>query len=1014
MKPLKLTMCAFGSYAGTETIDFTALGTNGLYLITGETGAGKTTIFDAISFALFGWASGKTRDKSQMLRSDFAKEKTKTCVELEFSSSNKHYKIKRTIKEKGQEAALILPDGKLLSGSSRSIDSKIAEIVGLDREQFAQIVMIAQNDFLCFLQSGTDERLKILRRIFGTEALKQFQEHLKELVKQKEEERAIIRANFTRYNVDVYQRNEQFAEWDRQIKADTAELSTADKQLDTYDQQAQNLAAKLAIAEGICQNFANLTQAQQDLKEHNAKTPDILKANTRTDRGEIALHKVKPLADYAQKSTEDYAVAINALTSAKTQEISANTELDQATKALEALSPLDKAQDAFNTLLNEWETTTKTQTRLTTLKVDQNKIIDKQTKLHKTQNDLTALCEELKNLPSIDACQAECDQITTELTIEQDKQTKLSILQADLTIITNKQTTLREEQDKFEKINIAFNDVNEKYRLLEEAFLCSQAGIIAGSLLAGEPCPVCGSTDHPVPAQLSATHITEATLKKAKLAQEGTQSNRETASLTCNKLKGELETLITCFNADLSPFISDATIDVALTLLPKILSTTKSTVTALSEKKMLAGKTLFDLKTKTENTTTNRDKLNLSVESLKSEINSMLERFISDLSEFIPNVTWETSEIELDNLFIQTHNTVEQLTARKVADKKTLEELSKNWDSATKRKASAQSAVDSAQTLVKERTTNEQKSLKLSNETQTAYQVALQENGFTDKAQYTDALVTEKELTELKKYISDYEKTGAQLTYDIARLERETAGKEPLDLEKLRTEAQIVQSESKKLRDRRDTVNNRLTTTTTALNDLCRAGLEFEKNEKTYATIKQLSDTANGKDTLNGKLDFETYAQRAYFERVLDAANQRLRLMTQNRYSFLRKTDSDDGRKKMGLDIEVLDEYTGKTRSAGSLSGGESFMASLSLALGLSDVVQQNAGGVHLDAMFIDEGFGSLDAEALELAVRTLSDIAGGNRIIGIISHVAELSERIDKQVHVKKTTSGSIITLKV
>ncbi|MCL1976704.1 MAG: SMC family ATPase [Candidatus Bathyarchaeota archaeon] len=1013
MKPLKLTMSAFGSYAGTETIDFTALGTNGLYLITGETGAGKTTIFDAISFALFGEASGKTRDKCQMLRSDFAKEKTKTCVELEFSSRDKRYKIKRAIKEKGQDADLILPDGKLVRGN-REIESKIIETVGLDRNQFAQIMMIAQDDFLRFLQSGTDERLKILRRIFGTEALKQFQEQLKELVKQKEEERALIRRDFARYNVDVYKRNETFAEWETQIKTDKIELSTADKQLDEYDTQEKALAADLAIAKGLCQTFANLTKAQMEFKEHNTKAENIAKTKTRTARGEIALRKVKPLIDEAQKSANNYTIAQEALTNAKEQEITVNTELEQATKTIETLPPLDKAQNAFTILLKEWERATEKQKHLTTLQTDRKEIVDKQDKLGKTQNDLVIICNELKNLPSIIDCQAELDQIVTNLNAEGDKLTKLSALQKDLTVITDKHTTLGKEQEKFEKLNAAFNEVNKHYQSLDELVLRSRAGILAGNLIDGKPCPVCGSTDHPVPAKLSDENITDTELEKARKAKDEAQLKRENASLECNKSKGELETMITRFNADFSPFISEATLDLAVTLLPEIISTTQLTVTTLSEKKTFTEKTLFDLKIKTENTTKKRDALNLNVEQLKSEIQTLLKRFISDLSEFLPNANWGTSDIELANVFTQTQNTVNELTTRKVADEATLEEFSKNWDSATKRKVNAQSAVESTQTLVKERTTNEQKLLKSRDDAQTACNVALQENGFADELEYTVSLVTENELAELNRQVLDYEKNGERLTRDIARLENETADKEQPDMEKLRAAAETVQSKSKELRQRRDGINSRLSKTKAALEDLHRAASNFEENEKTYAPIKQLSDTANGKDTATGKLDFETYAQRAYFERVLCAANQRLKVMSQNRYSFLRKTDSDDGRKKSGLDIEVLDAYTGKTRSAGSLSGGESFMASLSLALGLSDVVQQNAGGVHLDAMFIDEGFGSLDAEALELAVRTLSDIAGGNRIIGIISHVTELSERIDKQVHVKKTTAGSTITLKV
>ncbi|MDR0272549.1 MAG: SMC family ATPase, partial [Clostridiales bacterium] len=267
---------------------------------------------------------------------------------------------------------------------------------------------------------------------------------------------------------------------------------------------------------------------------------------------------------------------------------------------------------------------------------------------------------------------------------------------------------------------------------------------------------------------------------------------------------------------------------------------------------------------------------------------------------------------------------------------------------------------------------------------------------------------SENELAKIKKQISDYEKNGEQLTRDISRLEKETADKEQPDITRLQAETETATAESKTLSEKRDEITGRLSKIESALKELRRTDLEFDKSEKTYAAVKQLAETANG------KLDFETYAQMAYFERVLRAANIRLKVMSRNRYTLLRKTTSDDGRKRSGLEMEVLDAYTGKARSANSLSGGESFMASLSLALGLSDVVQQNAGGIRLDAMFIDEGFGTLDPDVLELAVRTLSEMAGANRIIGIISHVTELRERIDKQVQVEKTSAGSKICLVV
>jgi exonuclease SbcC len=396
------------------------------------------------------------------------------------------------------------------------------------------------------------------------------------------------------------------------------------------------------------------------------------------------------------------------------------------------------------------------------------------------------------------------------------------------------------------------------------------------------------------------------------------------------------------------------------------------------------------------------------IASLQSETDTLKKRFLDDLSVDISGSEWESSEKALAELLSQVKAAVNELTVKKEADKKTLDELSFNWDAATKRKVTAESAAQSARTLTIERAANEKKLLTIHNESQAVYATALRENIFSDEAEYVAALITEKELSKLKQQISDYVINGEQLKRDITRLENETIGKETPDIEKLRTEAEAIHIESEVLGKKRDEINNRLSKTESALKELRRAAVDFEKVEKLYAAVKQLADTANG------KLDFETYAQMAYFERVLHAANLRLQLMSQNRYTLLRKTGSDDGRKRSGLELEVLDAYTGKARSANSLSGGESFMASLSLALGLSDVVQQNVGGIRLDAMFIDEGFGSLDTDVLELAIRTLSEMAGTNRIIGIISHVTELRERIDKQIQVEKTIAGSRISISV
>ena len=878
MKPVKLIISAFGSYSDLQEIDFTALGTNGIYLITGETGSGKTTIFDAISFALFGRASGINRGNYQMLRSDFAKEKDKTYVEMNFISGSAEYYIKRVIKKTGQDVSLLLPDGTVITGE-RNIKPKIDEIIGLEQEQFAQIVMIAQNEFLRFLQSGTDDRLKILRRIFGTGKLKNFQELLKSCLKTENEKRDRIIYDFKRYSVDIYKREEQFLEWENQIKIDKKELQKTEKDIDKYDKLKKEFAVKLAAAEELSEKFDELVSFRKLLKEHEEKKYEMEINKKQTAIGEKALRKVKPFADEAARTAKNRAALAINLDAAKKDEKEALSEMQLAEKKLEQLPPLSDAQDVFAELSGKSET----------------------------------LAEQLK---------------------------KLAILQKDIDIIDKKRVLLSAMQSEYETLNNDYLKADNKYKLLEELFFRGQAGILARKLTDEEPCPVCGSTVHPNPAAFSAGDITEEELNKAKEVKNKTQNKRENKSLECNGILTEIGTLSERFLADFSAHKS-------------------LTQTSAPKEKAL-------------------------------------------------NDDWETIRTELFSLFAKTQKEAETFSKEKISAEKNLADLKLNWETTTKNKINAELAYKSAQTLLTERIEKEKEASKLCVIAQEEFKKSLQINDFSSEENYINALLTEDELAGFIRKLSDYEKTGEQLIRDVNRLEKETLGKEKPDLEKSKTEADTANAEASVLIKKRDDIIGRLDKTDSMLKELRKAAVDFEYADGICSAVKKLSDTANG------KLDFETYAQMAYFERVLIAANQRLKMMSQNRYNFLHKKEGNDKRSKQGLEIDVFDAYTGKPRSTNSLSGGESFMASLSLALGLSDVVQQSAGGIHLDAMFIDEGFGTLDAETLDIAVKTLLEMAGSNRIIGIISHVTELQERVDKQIQIEKTAKGSRIKVVV
>ncbi|GHU74515.1 nuclease SbcCD subunit C [Clostridia bacterium] len=873
MKPLKLTMNAFGSYSGKETLDFSKFGDSGLYLITGETGSGKTTIFDAVSYALFGKASGSLRNNYKMLRSDYARGREKTLAELTFSVGANVYTILREIiphvSRKTDEltytdsVSLTLPDGTVIDRDN-DVRAKILDIIGLDRDQFAQIVMIAQNDFLRFLQSGTDDRVKILRRIFDTELLRRFQDSLKAKAKAAYDERELLLLDFKRNGVDPYKRNETFALWEEQIKTDTDTAAKSGERLEELDKDAREYAGRIAVAAELLKKFADLFSVTQALASHAEKAEEMKSLYERQKRGEVALRKIKPWADKVFDAEKAYE--------------SANSDLGKA-------------------------------------KLDLEKFRDILEKAKKT----------LDELPPIDETNAEFNKLQLDLAAENDKYNALVSLQKDYLYIKGKCDSLRAEQAEFSTRKNMYSEADGKYKEKYEQFLRGQAGVLARELRDGDPCPVCGGKEHPAPAKFPEEGISENAVKKLNADAETAKNRLEIKTSECAALRAEIKT---------------------------------RTV-----------------------------------------------RFEEDASKFFPDFVLKESESLIQDALERTKRNAEELAAKKNALEKTLALLKKTHETATKERNDGEINEKSAQTLAVLRESLERESREQREEARKAYRDALASNDFDEK-EYTDALADETALMDMLKTVSDYAKNGEHLARELKRLKDETEGKEKPDLEKLHNAADGVKTAVNALRAAREETKIRLEQTSRLLRELKKSSDKLCKTEKEYADLKGLSDAANA------KLDFETYAQMAYFERVLHAANGRLRSMSQNRYILLRKEENSDARKKFGLELNVLDSYTGKTRSANSLSGGESFMASLSLALGLSDVVSQNAGGIHLDAMFIDEGFGSLDAEVLELAVRTLSDMAGSNRIIGIISHVSELRERIEKQVRVEKTPAGSKLNL--
>ncbi|MDR0984058.1 MAG: SMC family ATPase [Ruminococcus sp.] len=867
MRPIKLTISAFVCYAGVETVDFTAFGNNGIYLISGETGSGKTTIFDAVSYALYGSASGDARSNHYlMFRSDFALEKSKTFVELEFMCGEKIYKINRTIKKNTQDVELTLADGTVLSGD-RNVTPKVSALIGLERNQFAQIVMIAQNDFLRFLQSETKDRTEIMRKIFNTGSFLSFQINLKKKFNIINNERNIILSAFSKLDVNVYERSLTLSEWQKQEETDKKEMNKISKKQSDNDKQCTDKAKELALANSLIKNFTELDKSRLSFKNHNEKAEEMKTLSLTHKKNETAVRNVKPVYDNWMRIKNDLSIAAKNTAEAENEFISAGEKKNQAINALSELPALDDVQEKYNKANKLWES-------------------------------------------------------------ENNKLTELKMLLDTKNRIALSVTELSELQDNFKKLNTKYDELNKNFSRIESVFMSNQAGILAATLNDDIPCPVCGSITHPHLAEISVETPTEDKVRKAKIAAENARKARDEQLSVCT--------------------------------------------------------------------------------SKKSAIDTEKERFVNDFAKFDNRENYDDASSNIETMVSAASEVLETLKKDKDEALAVFTKLKNTHEVCVRAKTKAEAEYKSAETLLQERKVHKDNLIQAERTSKKKYSQVLADNSFKSDDEFLSFAVDEMALKSTSKMLSDYETEGKMLINEIAKLESETNGKEKPNISEIEEENRALEEIRQNLRNQSLEVKGRLSDIQSKIKDLISASKEYEQNEKIYSVIKPLCDAANG------KLEFETYAQTAYFDRVLRAANLRLQIMSQNRYLLLRKQDSDDNRKKTGLDIEVADSYTGKSRSTKSLSGGESFMASLSLAFGLSDVIQQSVGGIKLDAMFIDEGFGSLDAETLDLAVRTLSGMAQGSRMIGIISHMNELRERIDKQIQVEKLKTGSKIIVSV
>jgi len=926
MRPIRLEMSAFGPYSGKTLLDMTQLGTAGLYLITGDTGAGKTTIFDAITFALYGSASGDNRQPS-MMRSKYAKDSDKTYVSLEFEYRDKVYTVKRSPKylrpkmkgESGETteqatATLKYPDGREISKIGE-VDRAIEELIGLNRSQFVQIAMIAQGDFQKLLLASTKERKEILRKIFETENYEKLQNRL------------------------------SVAERDLSAKCKDLRLISAKHVADISVPAIHPFYGEVVKAKEGTMLTDEIRKCVESLIEFDEREKASAEAELKSVEKALAVEQEKLKAVLAYRSKTEKRTELLA-----TQE-SLVTKQKEAVAEFENLKKEEPVRIALReeiTLLkNEMPSYLDYATRISQLEGLRNQLtkldedIAEQTKsLEKKEKDLLGFREELQGLGNVEV---EQQKTGTELEKLEQKSHTLEQIGTGLVNYDHLVELAKTARDDYKEANRAAESANAQFISMNRLFLSAQAGVLAELLEEGIPCPVCGSTEHPNPATKASEVPTEDELNDAKkrfdeLSRNASQLSTNAAGLNA-QLKTEGEKLfasVTAIMQDVVGFDSGE--------IERRLDTEKGQVeaTILERRAALASiQQRLELKKKLEATIPSCEedcqKLRATLDNKKKEqitISTQIESEEKGILEMQGKLRFSGKE-EAEQKLLDSEKRLEDLTVRFENSRNNLELMNRNLEA--------------------------------------------------NRALLVEA---EKELAMMEVY----------------------------DENEVNLKIETMEQQKKDAIESSRVIFARIDGNRKALLGIETTALQLSKLENKYQWVNALSKTANGDLTGKEKIGLETYVQTKYFDRILGYAAGRLMEMTGNQYELVRRKTAANLSSQSGLDIDVQDHYAGYDvcREVSSLSGGEQFMASLSLALGLADVIQASAGGIKLDTMFVDEGFGSLSDNALEESWRVLTKLASeGNRLIGIISHVEDLKNKDVTQLRVEKSKlDGSSIRI--
>ncbi|MEL4279626.1 MULTISPECIES: SbcC/MukB-like Walker B domain-containing protein [Shewanella] len=1013
MKPLTLSMSAFGPFASIQTIDFTELGDNPLFLINGPTGAGKTTLLDGICFALYGKTTGNEREGSQM-RCDMADDNLLTEVTFSFQLGCTSYRIRRVpeqerLKKSGDgstvqksEAQLykIAPDGSetlIVASKVSDATAEIEALTGLDVEQFRQVMVLPQGKFRELLMADSKAREQIFSQLFQTHIYKRIEDTLKAKAA---DIRALVKEQRARRDgilqtAALTSDDELAAEFSR-IEPEFAAATVA---------KEQSVAAHLAAlkqrdsAQQLFAEFTRLEELQAEALRLNEQQAHIATQTTRLEVAKQAL-RVKPLLDNALSREQEASVAAAQRDSAQSTLDAAKLALTHAETAAQEIIPLEhklreveQQHSHLSALVPQLAEFASLEQALT-----QAKEILQHTKLQgqESKTALATLVEQRSHCENqLPALQSQSEQqLATAQALQQHRHMleQFKQWQQICAKVAHTQGILEQVGSQGKVLNTQYQAASTAYKSLQLKWFQGQAAILARELKPHEPCPVCGSSAHPHPAVSHEDLPTDLQLQAAQDAEALALDNLNKARAEYRGLQKQLEAQQQQAN-DLATALGDK---VELSLeshsqtLERLMQQAKQADAAAQALQQLQQQ----IKTLQQQESTLTQQLEIERERYREQ-EGKVERLSGQFAEKALRIPEEYRTLEVLNQAIANNQQqLEQI-------KRQIDALRTAQQQATQQSVAAQTALSAAMERC-------HATADLQAQAQQTLLTALDNAGFIDRDALREALLTDEQMQTLAEGIETYHRQCAlnqsQLTQLTTKLSESTSP--DLDaLEALLTErlAQLKTAEEvwSQLNTRLTLLNN--TQTQLAVVDQKAKSLEDE-----YAVIGTLADVANG--NTGNKISLQRFVLSVLLDDVLLAATQRLHLMSKGRYRLLRKEDRAKGNKASGLELEVEDAYTSKVRPVATLSGGESFMAALSMALGLSDVVQAYAGGIKLDTLFIDEGFGSLDQDSLELAIRTLMDLQSAGRMIGVISHVSEMKEQIGTRIDILKTSHGSEI----